>query len=96
MASKQICDFYHLQPAEGFWTWKRDRVIVFPGCAKNSTAALENKGNCIAGCSARDDLHTRVELHRNAKEKGKKKGKKTPPLAIAVYHCACWWIPGTS
>lgn len=77
MASKQICYFYHLQPANGFWTWKRD---VFLGCVKNSTTVLENKGNCITGCLTLADLHTGVGLswitQKCKGERGKKKGKK--------------------
>lgn len=92
MASKQICYFYRLQPANGFWTWKRDRVNVFPGCVKNSTTALENKGNCITGRLARADLHTGVDLSwitQKCKRERKKMAKKkacncSPPLCMLM------------
>lgn len=41
---------------------------------KNSTTALENKGSCITGYSARADLHTGADLSQiTQKCKGERK-----------------------
>lgn len=65
---KKICYFHHLQPAYGFWTWKRNWINIFLGYVKNLTTALENKENCITGHLARADLHTGVGLSWSAEK----------------------------
>lgn len=46
------------------------------GCVKNSTTALEKKGSCITGYSARADLHTGADLSQiTQKCKGERKKK---------------------
>lgn len=54
-------------------------------CVKNSTTALENKGNGITGCLARADLHTGADLSQiTQKHKGERKKKCFLPLCMLM------------